>query len=536
MTSSVLTVYSEVPGVPAKKPVSIRRFRPRLGLGYQDQLYRLARRLEAADRDDANRELSCAIAAADSRCSQFESLGLTRQDLVPTIHWATALRVLRDLHVQGWTFQIDDEGLILQAPGIRKSSDPEVAKAALRHSFSFARNAQLSQPSTIRFIRGIERRRIHMLFADGRDLARRLRVDGAAGIKPELQLVQHGVRDSVTGILLQNIWRYARHFWSIPYQSTPGRNMFYLIRDGAAERRPLIGIAALGNTVLGLAQRDNYAGWNVQALRKRWAKLSVRDRHLLSERLLQVVDDGIVGTYSEDIWPDGIPGEWRAAVTEAERVETTAAAQRFDLLNDYDGPRDDEYRIVRDAHTAVQKGHPECVDWHALATTTLYRRKRASTLADLIRARGVLSDFGAPDPAFFERAQVSLSGVRAIETALRRIKQAVLASNVMELITCGAVPPYRDVLGGKLVALLMLSPTIVKDYERKYTGQVSLIASGLAGRPVIRPARLAWLTTSSLYAVGSSQYNRLKLALPSGILRYERNRCHPEFRHRTFCS
>ena len=96
-----------------------------------------------------------------------------------------------------------------------------------------------------------------MLFADGRDLARRLRVDGAAGIKPELQLVQHGVRDSVTGILLQNIWRYARHFWSIPYQSTPGRNMFYLIRDGAAERRPLIGIAALGNTVLGLAQRDN---------------------------------------------------------------------------------------------------------------------------------------------------------------------------------------------------------------------------------------------------------------------------------------
>ena len=39
MTSSVLTVYSEVPGVPAKKPVSIRRFRPRLGLGYQDQLY-----------------------------------------------------------------------------------------------------------------------------------------------------------------------------------------------------------------------------------------------------------------------------------------------------------------------------------------------------------------------------------------------------------------------------------------------------------------------------------------------------------------
>ena len=92
----------------------------------------------------------------------------------------------------------------------------------------------------------------------------------------------------------------------------------------------------------------------------------------------------------------------------------------------------------------------------------------------------------------------------------------------MELITCGAVPPYRDLLGGKLVALLMLSRRVVEDYERKYAGRVSLIASGLAARPIIRPARLAWITTSSLYAIGSSQYNRLKLSSASGVLSYER--------------
>ena len=68
----------------------------------------------------------------------------------------------------------------------------------------------------------------------------------------------------------------------------------------------------------------------------------------------------------------------------------------------------------------------------------------------------------------------------------------------------------------------MLSRKVVEDYERKYTGQVSLIASGLAARPIVRPARLAWLTTSSLYAIASSQYNRLKLSMSSGVLSYER--------------
>ena len=177
---------------------------------------------------------------------------------------------------------------------------------------------------------------------------------------------------------------------------------------------------------------------------------------------------------------------------------------------------------VRAAHTAAQKGDSDSIDWHALATTALYRRKRASTLADLIRARGTLKDLGAPDPASVERALGTGAGLRALEVALRRIKQTVLASHVMELITCGAVPPYREVLGGKLVALLMLSRTVAEDYERKYTGQVSLIASGLAARPVVRPAQLAWLTTSSLYAIGSSQYNRLKLSMSSGVLSYER--------------
>lgn len=522
MTSVVMATAS-MPAAPKRDASGpLRRFRPHLALGYQDELYRLARRLETMGHDDGERELSQAIETADRRRAQYELLGLALGDLVPTLQWATALRVLRDLYIQGWTFQTDDEGLLLKAPGTTSTTDPEVEKQAVRRSFAFARNAQLAEPSATRFIRGLERRGIQTLFADGPELVQRIRAQGPAAIQPELELIEHGARDPGTGLLLQDVWRYARLFWSIPYQSTPGRNMFYLVRDTAAEGRPLIGIAALGNTVLGLAQRDDYAGWSAGGLRSRWADLSAKNRRRLAERLLEVVEDGIAETFSDDIWPNGVPDDWQFAVVEAERIEQEAAEQRVRQLGNGDGARDDEYLAIRAVHTAVQKGHPDGIDWNALATTALYRRKRAGTLADLIRARGALKDLGAPDPAYIERALDCEPGVRALEAALRRIKQRVIASNVMELITCGALPPYRDVLGGKLVALMMMSRTVVKDYERKYSGQVSLIASGLAGRPVVRQARLAWLTTSSLYAVGSSQYNRLKLSTASGDLSYKR--------------
>ena len=522
MTSALLAT-SSTPAAP-KRDVSggLRRFRPRLTLGYQEELYRLSRRLETMSHARGADELAEALETADRRLAQYESLGLAPGDLLPTLRWATALRVLRDLRVQGWTFQTDDEGLLLKAPGITASANPEVEKDAVRRSFSFARNSQLAEPSTTRFILGLERRGVRTLFADGPDLVDRIRTNGVAAIKPELELIEHGARDPGTELLLQDIWRYARHFWSIPYQSTPGRNMFYLLRDGAAEGRPLVGIAALGNTVLGLAQRDNYAGWSATGLRARWSDLDPRKRTTLAERLITFIDEGIVDTFSDDLLPHGIAEDWRAVVAELEHIERTAAEHRVRQLGQHAGPRDAEYLAIRAAHTAAQKGEQASIDWHALATTTLYRRKRAGTLADLIRARGTLVELGAPDPAYVEAALGSAAGVRALEAALRRIKQAVISSNVMELITCGAVPPYRDVLGGKLVALMMTSRTVTKDYERKYAGQVSLIASGLAGRPIIRPAQLAWLTTSSLYAVGSSQYNRLRISTEAGVLSYKR--------------
>lgn len=79
--------------------------------------------------------------------------------------------------------------------------------------------------------------------------------------------------------------------------------------------------------------------------------------------------------------------------------------------------------------------------------------------------------------------------------------------HVMDAYVVGAVPPYSQLIGGKLVAALMTSREVRKIYERKYLGRESVISKKH------NRARLVLLTTTS--ALGrSSIYNRL--TIPGG--------------------
>jgi hypothetical protein len=77
------------------------------------------------------------------------------------------------------------------------------------------------------------------------------------------------------------------------------------------------------------------------------------------------------------------------------------------------------------------------------------------------------------------------------------------------LTVCGALPPYNDMLGGKLVAMLAASPATVTEYRRRYANASSVIASSMAGRAVRRAAELVLVGTTSLYGVRPSQYDRI---------------------------
>lgn len=79
-----------------------------------------------------------------------------------------------------------------------------------------------------------------------------------------------------------------------------------------------------------------------------------------------------------------------------------------------------------------------------------------------------------------------------------------LVNQTMDIYVLGALPPYSDLLGGKLVALAAASNEVRESYRRRYAGR----PTEMEGR--VLPPHLVALTTTSAYG-RSSLYNRLKV-------------------------
>ncbi|MGH3277461.1 MAG: Druantia anti-phage system protein DruA, partial [Streptosporangiaceae bacterium] len=167
--------------------------------------------------------------------------------------------------------------------------------------------------------------------------------------------------------------------------------------------------------------------------------------------------------------------------------------------------------------------------WTARARTHLFRSKRAQALASYLRARRVLRETLGSKPTAAKLATLASGGqgTDAIRKILKKAKADRIGIAVADITVCGAVQPYNAILGGKLVAMLATSPEVVLEYRRRYAGAESEIASSIAGRPIARAPTLVLLGTTSLYGVGSSQYNRIKIPCDrlggnaEDILRYE---------------
>lgn len=142
------------------------------------------------------------------------------------------------------------------------------------------------------------------------------------------------------------------------------------------------------------------------------------------------------------------------------------------------------------------------------------QKKRAAELSKLLDAMRCFNEFKNENSINWLSAMLkSEYGRKALNTALVANRKTKIGSNMMEIIVCGAIPPYNELLGGKLISILACSPLVIRDYTEKYSNQISEIASRMKGKKVVRDSRLAFLGTTSLYALGSSQYNRIKVPM-----------------------
>ena len=422
-----------------------------------------------------------------------------------------AALVLHDLIAMGWGVRVTRHFIEVCSPG---GADGQ-SKYAIRRQLEFARDDQLREPATRRFIIGLERpsrssgvRPVTDLIADGRRLARQIepiaalpresRAEALRAIcQPYLQFVDPEANDTHTGLRLLDIWRYFRHSWATRYRSSPGRNLFYLIRDGAQPNHPVMAITALGNAVMQLTSRDDMLGWTPRGLVNLIARGTVSDRELL-DAFRRRLNEDLENIYTADLpFPRSLSSPIDPEIIDRLRIiEERATGRRTQNLKDSDDGEAVNPRVER----------PETADLEALAQTPLFLAKRARAVRDILRAFEVLRDAKTIAGLLAHE-----EGAWAVNQVLRQLKKQFSATALMEITVCGGVPPYNYLLGGKLACLMMLSSRVVRDYAERYDAGTSIIASQMAGRPILKTPTLVFLGTSSLYTARSSQYNRVRL-------------------------
>lgn len=447
---------------------------------------------------------------------------------------ATSLLVA-DLFEQGWRFNLEEGGIVFEPPGLDKAGGSvDAVKARVQQTLLVGRDRQLREPSVRAFIARMERpspapdgtlTSVLDLIDNGAQLASDLaavqalpedaRLAALKGVvDPVVELCEAGKRCPDSGLPLIDIWRYFRHTWSHEYRSIPGRQMMLLVRNRARPKRPVIGIAMLASPVMRLGARDEWIGW----LRPAAEKL-VQSRTWKPKAFAQALAARLEASISDLRWDDLATSDEIEAPTEAvvfrlQQKAYGAAYQREAALREAYGEKKAAKAASGAAVRASAKAAEAAIDWRAASEDLLFVRKRAESLAELLYAKLVLWEYdlsGRRAAKEVERLFASKRGQRAIDIALAEFRKAGLSSRVADVSVCGAVHPYNELLGGKLVALVLSSQEVRDAYAKRYGGHVSVIASQMAGRPIRKPADLKILTTTSLYGVGSSQYNRLVL-------------------------
>ena len=136
------------------------------------------------------------------------------------------------------------------------------SKDAIKQAMAHSRNALIAR----------NKRWINSNLDMGRsNLARGIDVLGSE-IKPRIELCETQKQ--------HDLFRLFRYYWSSPASDYVGRRMRILVRDDGLEGRPVIGIAAIGSSIIHIPDRDEWIGW---------------DTSTRSENIISMMDAYVIG-------------------------------------------------------------------------------------------------------------------------------------------------------------------------------------------------------------------------------------------------
>ena len=422
--------------------------------------------------------------------------------------------VLDDLLKSGWrieldkvfTYQIDENGLRkrkisakLFSPEIKlKNESPEEAKSRARISLLQGVKESFKETSVEQFISSIENQNeknkssIFDLIEDPQKLHKKLLKkdqDLREVIDPYIEFVEENKRDKHTNLKLADIWRYFRMTWSLEYKSNPGRSLRIIIRNKATYPHTVMGIAQLSSPVISLGPRDERLALSYGSF------LDFAKEENLS---LEQISDLMMDCFTQAKSMISVKG-LRGKGNELKEITRESLKRRESYLKE--GRSSDALDSLFLAKRSKKLGEVQ-QNLQLLKFLINQTKKEKLKLSDVEKNKNFQS---------------------LVNKFLNQKKIDVISSDIMDLSVCGAVFPYNNLLVGKLVAILSSSHEVKKFVDQKYANSESIIASKMAGKKVKRSSNLLGLTTTSLYGVSASQYNRLKLKTDQGILKREVN-------------
>lgn len=178
-------------------------------------------------------------------------------DAIPikNIEEKVLLLILRDLMRLGWSIHFEKESITIKPP---EFYDQETIKKAMsfRREELISKNKKWIDP--------------HI------ELARENLADGYEAWNSEI-IPSFEVCETQEQFDLFRIYRY---YWSSPYSEYVGRRIKIIVRDLAFSTKPVIGIIALGSSIIHIPERDQWIGW---------------DKNKRSENIIYTMDAYVLG-------------------------------------------------------------------------------------------------------------------------------------------------------------------------------------------------------------------------------------------------
>ena len=454
------------------------------------------------------------------------------------ISFQACCSLLADLLAGGWHVGLGLEGFLISKPDYSTAftgNNLEETKEKMRRVQKINRDKHMKSVEIQRFIQRMEKPRkigneeksILDLIDNGKELAEIFKDISQLDEEKKISLLKKIINPEIvicypedplfreeqnncpyTGLRLGDIWKYFRLTWSNEYKSVPGKSFPILIRNAARPNKPIMGIAMLRSAALADEAREDAIGWtDEETIRKKIYSKEI-EIDFLVKALVDCLNEQIDNIRSDDF--DFLNSKLIKEPNEdvikklKQTYEDEFNRRKSDLKNEKKKP------------PKISSFEPE--DWMKESEEAVFKKKRAIKLSKFLEIRKAFNEVKIQkDPARGYATLIHPSnkkGNELISAALREIKTKALAENIMDLGVCGAVAPYNELIGGKLIAALMGSTEVRTLFKSRYNGKKykfpSIIASSSKGKAVYRDANLMCLTTTSLYGVASSQYNKIK--------------------------